>query len=803
MEIKNIISKISSGKEEVKEYFLSLEISPEVVKSVVWTVDNGKTVVIKTGSVEEWDENQDNSLLRAVDKSITNACENVKPEPEKVIFGLLENWVKGSEVSVSKKKVLGELCSKLDLKPIGFVVTLEALVAYLKKEEGNPLSAIFIHLAESQIIISLVQLGQILGSHNVARSEDLAADVREGLARFGETDNLPTRMILFNGAVDFEDAKQQLVSFDWQKELSFLHFPKVETLEVAVPAKAVAIAGGAEAAKSMGFFITSEKKKEGIKKAVEKQKSDKTVEADVNKKKLETDKKDDDVNTTALIELGFIHDQDIAKVDIDAKKLDDKNLKQKNINLVPEKSEKKQDDETLQINLETDDVLKTTSTLKTGINLESSNKTEPSEKLSGLKNKFSTSSSFFMSLKTGFLNVVAKFKNLFTNLKKSNLVFTYSLVFFVLLLLGGFLFYWYVPKAEVEIYLQPKKLKKEILLTVNTKALQVNIEDDIIPGKIKEIEVEGEAAKQPTGKKVVGEPAKGTITVYNKTNLAKSFLSGTVLIGPDKLVFTLDKDVMVASRSAEVTEEGENVTYGKAVVSITASSIGSESNLTGNTQLSFKEYPSSLYSAAVDEGLSGGESQEVTVVSGEDREELRAKLEEELKNKASQQIKSQSLTEEKVLEKNLKMEVLEENFSHKVEEETDNLTLNLKTKFLFLTYKNTDLNQLILTKIKDDVPEKFNFDNDSTEIQISKADISDEKAELEAVIKAGFIPQVNEEEIKKNIKGRYPDVIQDYFKTLPNFSRADIVIKPKFPSKLNTLPRKTGNINLNIKIEDN
>ena len=135
MELKNILTKIGTSREEERETFLALEISSEAVKSAVWSVEENKTTILKTGSIEEWQEEDKASLINAVDVSISNASEGVEPEPDKIIFGLSESWVKGEEINKDKIEVLKTLCAKLDLKPLGFVVTLEALTVFLKKEE--------------------------------------------------------------------------------------------------------------------------------------------------------------------------------------------------------------------------------------------------------------------------------------------------------------------------------------------------------------------------------------------------------------------------------------------------------------------------------------------------------------------------------------------------------------------------------------------------------------------------------------------------------------------------------------------
>ena len=257
MKINGFFSKIAKKREEKKENFLALEINKETIKAAVWTVKSGEVKVLKLGSIEEWEEEKD--FLSAADVTISSVSENITPEPQKVIFGLPEHWVKGEAIASEKKPLLAGLCQKLDLKPVGFVVSLEALITYLKDKQGTPPSAIFIRLSETEIVVSLITLGKVIASHHVGRSQDLALDIKEGLARFKSVDSFPARIILFDGLADFEEAKQQIISFDWQAKMPFLHFPKVESLNRDFVMEAIAVSGGSEVAKSLGFEIFSPK----------------------------------------------------------------------------------------------------------------------------------------------------------------------------------------------------------------------------------------------------------------------------------------------------------------------------------------------------------------------------------------------------------------------------------------------------------------------------------------------------------------------------------------------------------------
>ena len=145
MEIKNILQRLRPQKEAV-EHFFAVEVTDDTVKSAAWTVIDGQTKVVAIGPTQNWDGKSQEALVEAVDQSISIASKNLPVEPDGVIFGLPESWSDEAGVITTKKPLLKFICEQLELKPLGFVVTDTALMAYLKIEEGAPPNAIFLQL---------------------------------------------------------------------------------------------------------------------------------------------------------------------------------------------------------------------------------------------------------------------------------------------------------------------------------------------------------------------------------------------------------------------------------------------------------------------------------------------------------------------------------------------------------------------------------------------------------------------------------------------------------------------------------
>jgi len=255
MDPKGILAKIRTKTPEPKECFWALQIGFGLVKSAIWAVEEGLVTVLCEGEIKKWQS--EDELLTNIDQSLSSAAEKLEnktdfSEPNKVVLGLANDWVKDNKITASRAKLLKKISKELSLDLAGFVVIEEAVVHRLKNDEGIPPSAILIYVEEQKVGISLVNLGEILGSELVVRSQQLAADLVEGLSRIKFAGVLPARILLYGADDQSELARQQLGSFSWQKA-NFLHLPKTESLAASFDISSVALAGGREIAQATGL----------------------------------------------------------------------------------------------------------------------------------------------------------------------------------------------------------------------------------------------------------------------------------------------------------------------------------------------------------------------------------------------------------------------------------------------------------------------------------------------------------------------------------------------------------------------
>jgi len=758
MELTNIFGKIGKKYDKPRR-FIAIEISQETVKTAIWQVVNRKTHVISTGTVEEWKGNTPEDLLTAVDVSLSKSLEPVDPEPNEVIFGLPESWIKQDAIVDTKKPFLKILAQKLELKPVGFVVSTEALAHYLKEQEGGPPTAILLYLTETEVAVTLVRLGKIVGTQTVGRSEDLGTDVEEGLARFSGVDSLPSRMLLYDGNIDLESAKQVLLSYNWQEKLPFLHFPKIDSLSNDITIKSVAIAGGAEVAKSLGFDIRGSDKES-------------TTSADESKSKENIPDKAEEFGFTPSLSR-------------------------------PAPPESKTPPEPVKTQAKAETVVNVQPITDT--KLEVDHKPTPKSPPEPPK----TTSPLPQSSKMG--NIFTKFKNLFSHqvtlpqLPASLPPFLpIGIGLFVLLFLALFIAYWNIPTALVTVYLDPKIIDQEIKFTLDPSTSVLEVETNTVPANQDTVEVTGSKEAETTGDKLVGESATGQVKLYNNTTSPKTLSAGTKLTDDSDHKFTLDSEVNIASASTEKIGPGEiKIKAGEATAPVTAAAIGSEYNISENTSLQVSDFTKTSFEAIATGTFEGGSSRQIQAVSKEDQENLLDSLKEELNQKAIDKLSFRADEIQGVISTD-EVEIIEEEYSADVDDEIKILKLTLKVSLQAYTYQIENVNLLVEGLLSDSIPDTYSLDKQASEIEVLDTSFEDDEIlKVEAKAKAKLVPQLDPADIAKNIKGKYPPATENYFSSLPNFSKIETQIKPQLPGKLGTFPRRIDHITVEIKLKEN
>lgn len=670
-----------------RQYLFALEISPQTVKSAVWSVINDQTQVLAVGASATWDDKSEESLISACDQTLSDATSHLDPSGKvavnEVILGLPPEWVERDKIRLNRLALLKRLAQDLELKPVGFVVTAEAVVKYLHHSEGVPPTAILLGFWPSELEVTLVRMGKVDGTEIVKRSSDLGSDVVEGLSRFPNVDVMPSRMLLYDSGLDLEETKQQLLQHPWQapqKKLPFLHFPKVEILPSDFTVRAIALAGGTEVARAIGLLSPE-------------------VESD----------------------LGFVPDVDIRTVATIA-----------------------------QPAIETAEPV--------------SGPPQPTEvkprSVTWPKFKFSAA-----AIWGGLLALV------------------------VTLGLG----YWYLPKAEVMVFVKPQNFQADFTMVADTSLDRVDVGGKAIPARELTVEVTANKTIPTTGSQLVGDKATGSVIISNALDSSRSLAAGTGLTSPSGLKFILNEAVTVASASGSAG----NLTPGKATAAVMASSIGGDYNLAAGTVFRVGSHAITQLDAKNDIAFSGGSSRQAQAVAQEDVTSLRSQLTAELKSQAESKLTEQIADGQTVIAESITTETISQDFNHKVGEEATEVTLSLTVKATGIVVSKSDLQAVVDAQIKPSIPPGYTSVA-QLEQSFAVTDTDADQVSLQVSVSAQLLPAVDQEDVIKKIRGRRPERAREYLQGLPAASQIDITITPRLPAFLTVLPRVSRNISLSI-----
>lgn len=360
----------------------------------------------------------------------------------------------------------------------------------------------------------------------------------------------------------------------------------------------------------------------------------------------------------------------------------------------------------------------------------------------------------------------------------------------LILFLGGLVL---VPKAEVTIFAEPQILEKDAQVTADPSAKSVDEDRKIIPGEIVSVEVSGSEKTPASGKKEIGDSAKGTVKVINNSTTSSQTITQGATITSGGLKFTLDSTVNVASTSA--TSDSKST----ATVKVTAVAVGPDSNLPSGSQFSLG---SNSQIAIVAEGnFSGGTSKTVTVVTDEDQKKLLASLASNLRKQAKDKIQ-EKLKEKKILEEALSEEITKKSYNKAIGDQASEFSLTLNLKYKGTAYSEDALKEIVSKALSSQIPQDFELNLAETE---TSADVSklekDGKLVFLARFKAKLSPKIDTKQLKSQIRGKTPAGAVEILRKQPHIVGADIRLSPSLPVNFSILPLLDQNIKLEVKLQ--
>ncbi|OGE64753.1 hypothetical protein A3I48_03885 [Candidatus Daviesbacteria bacterium RIFCSPLOWO2_02_FULL_36_7] len=690
-------------KEQDLEYFFAINIGTESLTAALWTVESRQLKILSTAS-ESYSSNDE--IIAVSDKLLDQVLGLKEIEPQKILFGVPASWLSDDNLKDEYLKILRSFVKELELTPMAYVSTSNALIHFLEKQEGIPTTAILVGFQKLHLTVTIVRAGKLDGVKVIKRGENSGTDIEKALLTFTDIETLPSKILIYGPSAG--GLKSQLSSFTWMSKLSFLHLPKIDELGQDLEIKSICLAGGSEINGNISY-------------------SDHEVEKYIEKVAIEETGVEVNTNKEQVLETGDNFGFVVGDID-----------KGEPIVVNPEEH-----------SLEIDDFEKD---LEQPVSIETEH-----------KQKF--------------------------NLKRLIPIGVAGVAVLLALV------YLLLVKADVKIFVEPKIIEKDAQVVADPNQKTVDESSKIIPGQMAEIEVSGSAKDTASGKRQIGDPAKGTVVIINNTAQGQNFSAGTTLISSGGIKFKLDN---TASVSATLSDSASKSTV---TTQVTAVVIGADGNIPSETKLTIGNFKADQFVGKTQGNFSGGTSKDVTVVSSEDQQKLLAKLSSDLRQQAQQKLQ-EKYPNKKILKEALLESIARKSYSKNINDQASEFSLNMTISYKGTAFDDTDLRTIVSKLVNLQAPEGFTLDLSATETQ---ADVSklekDGKLIFLAKFKAKFLPKIDTDKIKNQIKFKTPDQVTDILKSMDNILGSEISLTPNLPKPLSRLPLLIKNIKIEIGVK--
>ncbi|MEK7595879.1 MAG: hypothetical protein AAB443_04830 [Patescibacteria group bacterium] len=367
-----------------------------------------------------------------------------------------------------------------------------------------------------------------------------------------------------------------------------------------------------------------------------------------------------------------------------------------------------------------------------------------------------------------------------------------------------FILFFVYPSATVKLVVSSQPLVKSVTVKVSTDATALDINTKVIPGKAVDTLISSTKEKETTGEKIIGEKAKGEVTISNKTDQEEKFKKGSTISlvsSKESLRFTLDSDINVPAQTPETLTEPP--IYGKANVKVTAEEIGSKYNLDDDKNFKVGGKDTDDFIAENDSKFSNGSSKSVKAVSQEDKTALSEEAFTSAKELALVQLKASVDPTQKVVDASVLYKKGVETFSKNVGDESDRLSITQEVKVSGVSYSQAHVNILVENLLSELIPLDFELYGKDQSASVEFLNLEESSKELKDVnlqVKIGtyIVPKIDEAEIAKNLKGLSIAKAQDYLTNVKNTENFTIELTPEIIRFINRMPGNTDKIEVKV-----
>lgn len=764
-----------SSKKKSNDYFLALVLSDEKASALILRESEGALRKISSheeyfpSSVEDLDLE---AFITTVDQTISRAEEVLPPDIEthQTVFGVKERWVDKDTKKIKKEYLekLKKVCDALDLSPVGFMVTTEAITHLIQDDESAPLSAILAEIGKKSVTLSLLRGGKVVETVTSHIAESAPATVDRLLGHF-TVPVLPARIVLFHHKPT-EQTQQAFIAHQWSKSLPFLHMPQVTILPDSFDTRAVMYG----AATQMGFTVV-DPDSEPLPKATKAETKEENAYEEATEDLPQVEEAEEQNEEDELDNLVKPEDEPKSAADggdfgfvVDGKPSD---------NLSEPTNEEPKHQAHHEAAIERDEEAEEERPRARG-------------KKAGLLANLPP-----IALPKGIK--LPKVDKLLGGIKgdKSKLKIIIPVVAVILLIIGLSIFYINGVKATVALTVAPNMVDQEETVVFSTTAPS-DYSQNVVAARAISATIDGEVSTDATGKKDVGEKAKGAITIYNNSDDPAKLGANTEIKANNGQVFLLDKEVQVPAAKGDIFTGTQP---GTADTTVTAKELGTEGNLPSGTRFTI----SSDLAARNDNAFSGGTKKNVTVVSKDDLAKLRAELPKKVQTEAKSKLAGEAESGETVLPVVGAATLQGEKFDKKEGDEAKKVTLKATVAYAGIAYDNEEFHEYAQSVLKSKYNQDVTLADNSIKEEVMSATLKDAKsASARVTLRGGLLPKIDTQDVIENVQDKSLSEAKETIGNLPQVAETDITFSPPIPLLPNLFPRLPNQIEVEVKAQE-
>jgi len=387
---------------------------------------------------------------------------------------------------------------------------------------------------------------------------------------------------------------------------------------------------------------------------------------------------------------------------------------------------------------------------------------------------------------------VGSYKSSTSSKKKKILTIIISL----LIIAAGTLFYFYYPKAIISLAVKSDPFEQPMEITIDNSIIKNDVSKKSIPGI--NLESEQETTKQfpATGKKDVGQKATGTVTISNDSGTATALGTGSKLTTGNNLSFITTKDISVPGATASVDSGGNVVKIsGKTDVTVEAENPGDQYNIAASD---FSVNGHSMLTGKSLAVMSGGSTQQLTIVSQSDINTAKEQLSKEIYTALHGDL-SKKANGDKILDSGIKDEIISSSSDKNIGDTADNFQMKVKVKSATISFKETDYRAMVVEALQSLVPadkELVLSSSDEIATSASELDLAHGQLKIKGSVKTRLAPKIDQTALKNSIKGKGSAEVESIIKQNPAIETVSTTFRPSW--WLKKVPSLDKNIQINI-----